>query len=52
MPPRSTAAPFLGLTVAVLVAVVVAWQLRASYLPELDQIVNEVAVRYNLVPTS
>ncbi len=52
MPPRSTGAPFLGLTVMVFVAVVAAWQVRDRYLPELDGLVNHIAESWHLVPTS
>ncbi len=52
MPPRSTGAPFLGLTITVFLAVVAAWHLRDRYLPELDGLVNRIAERWHLVPTS
>jgi hypothetical protein len=51
MPPRSSAAPFLGFTILVFFGVVVAWEYRASYLPELDALVNRIAERYHLVPS-
>ena len=52
MPPRSTGAPLLGLTLTVIAAVVAAWQLRDRYLPELDTVVNRIAESWHLVPTS
>ena len=52
MPPRSTAAPLLGFTVVVCVGVVVAWQWRGSYLPELDGWINTIDTRFHLVPAS
>lgn len=51
MPPRTSFAPLLGLTGLVFALVVTAWSLRAGYLPELDALVNDLALRWNLVPT-
>ena len=50
VPPRSTASPLVATTFLVLVGVFVAWQGRSLYLADLDQLVNEVATRYHLVP--
>lgn len=52
MPPRSSAAPLLGFTLVVCAAVVAAWHLRDGYLVELDALVNHLAERWHLAPTS
>jgi len=51
MPPRSSFGPLLGLSGLLFGLVIAAWSYRSAYLPELDVLVNDLALRWNLVPT-